>query len=204
MKLLSRIIVSVLLVMVPLCTWAGDDRYVKGLVQCEGLIGGGNGWNFGAGINLGKETHRLNFQTTINYKMISNSVSDSEKDNKETAEGVGVKYTSISVPVEIHVKFGGFFVGAGAVYNYNIGGKIVDKTNDISTPLTDGINRHNIAGRISVGTNLDRFGMKIYTDLKITDPLKKYSISDRLFEYTGAIEDALRKATLGLSVYYKF
>ena len=67
-----------------------------------------------------------------------------------------------------------------------------------------GINRHNIAGRISVGTNLDRFGMKIYTDLKITDPLKKYSISDRLFEYTGAIEDALRKATLGLSVYYKF
>ena len=205
MKLLSRIIVSLLLVMVPLGVWAGDDdRYVKGLVQCEALIGGGNGFNFGAGINLGKETNILQFQTSINYKIISNTGSDSEENEYATVDGMGIKYTSISVPFEMHIQIGTFFVGTGVVYNYNMGGKLVDKENDITTPLTDGINRHNVAGRFSIGANLDRLGMKLYTDIKITDPLKKYSISDRLFEYTGPIEDALGRATLGMALYYTF
>ena len=193
--------------MVPLCTWAGDDRYVKGLVQCEALIGGGNGWNFGAGINLGKETHRLQFQTSINYKIISNTGSNSEEDKYATVDQMGIKYTSISVPFELHVEtvgLAGFFIGTGVVYNFNMGGKLVDKETGVSTPLVDAINRHNVAGRISAGFNFLRLSIKLYTDIKITDPLKKYSISDRLFEYTGAIEDALRKTTLGLSVYYKF
>lgn len=207
MKLLSRITLSVLLVMVPLCTWASDDRYVKGLIQCEAMFGGGNGFNLGAGINLGKETQILQFQTSINYKIISNTGRNSEEDKYSTVDKMGIKYTSISVPFEMHVQTVGIaslFAGAGVVYNYNIGGKLVDKENGISTPLTDGINRHNFAGRISIGVNFIRLSMKLYTDIKITDPLKKYSISDRLFEYSGPIERALGRATLGMAIYYRF
>ena len=213
MKLISRIILSTLLVLVPMCTLA-QERYVKGMAQADMLINGGIGFNIGAGVHLGKKEQRVNFQTSINYSSIS-SISDADSDEitgySEETEA-GIKYARISVPVEMHIKFlDTFFAGGGVVYNYNMNGKIFDVNDEENTmtALTDAVNAHNFAGRICGGVIVGFsenmiFGFKIYTDINITPPLKRYSVNDRLFEYTGPIEDSLGNATFGMAVYCTF
>lgn len=219
MKRISRIILSALLLLVPICTFAQEDRFVKGLAHTDLMLGGCGGWNIGAGIHFGKSAHRVNLQTSINYsRVVKNDVSSQGENNyvNNTAPkenyNEAIRYSRISVPVELHIKFlDVFFAGAGAVYNYNMNGRIFDITDkeNTTTALTDAVNAHNFAGRICAGMKLKSFekftiGLKIYTDINITPPLKKYSVNDRLFEYKGAIKKSLGKVTFGMAAFCTF
>lgn len=219
-----------MLVFIPLSTFADDDRYIKGIAQADYMFYNGEGWNAGLGINFGNKYHLINFQTMVNYSMIgkiskntntNNTTNTSTTTNTNTGTETDkpyIEYTRISIPIEVHIRFislnddeKNFFVGVGAVYNYNMNGKIVagnDKENTAKA-LTDGINAHNFAGRVSCGmtmgfNTISNIGLKAYADINITPPLNKYSVSDRLFEYGEEIEKALGLVTFGLSVFYTF
>ena len=218
MKGFSRIILLALMVLTPLCSKADDDRFVKAIVQGGAMFGGAGGFEIGAGINLGRDSQWINLQASINYsgnKHSEKKETDSNGNVIETdpsADQTGLKYQRISIPVELLVRLGGddkkpFYVGVGAVYFQNMGGKLIYMREE--QELSDGINKSNFAARVSAGAsmkvkNSQSLGLKAYLDIDITQPLNKYSISDRLFEYKGPIEKSFNKATFGIAVFYTF
>ena len=216
MKVFSRTIgLALLMLLLPLGVMA-QDRFVKAVAQADFMLGAGSSFDFGGGVNLGKNDHRINAMVTINYGKYS--VSETEDDNSYSssdAMAMEVEYSRILVPVEVYYRLldddgSCFFGGVGAVYNLNMSGKLLPISGE-ATPilLTDGLNPHSIAARICAGMALgwktnQQLGIKAFLDINVTSPLKKYSISDRLFEYVGPIEKAFNRTHLGLAAYYTF
>lgn len=196
-----------------------QDRFVKFVTQADIPIGGCSGFEGGVGLNLGRDNHTLNLQVTANYASLSSISSESEEDSYSyystvPDDGVGVSYKRLSVPVELHwrsnVDTGAMYLLAGGVYNLNLSGECVsDATYESLFALRDALNRHSFAARLGAGIAMYisdnvSLGAKAYLDIDITSPIRKYSISDRLFEYHGSIEGAFGRSTFVLAGYLTF
>lgn len=218
MKIYSRAIVAALLLLLPTSTWAYGDKFIKGILQADYQFSGCSGVNFGAGFNFMKNDHPFALQITANYSSLSCTAGETyvTTDNSK----MEISYSRLSVPVELQYKMvneddSWFFLGGGVVYHQNFAGQlnsVLDENYTIA--LTDGLNSYNLAARISFGMCIggsamdwdpnQGLGVKLYFDFNITPPLKKYSISDRLFEYEGPLENAYSNTTFGIGFYYTF
>ena len=218
MKIHSRAILAALLLLLPMSTWAYGDRFFKGIIQADYQFSGCSGANYGVGFNIMKNDHPFALQITANYSSLSCIAGETyvTTDMNE----MEISYSRLSVPVELQYKIlndqdSWFFFGGGVVYHQNIMGRLNSVLDDSYTiALTDGLNSYNLAARISFGMCLgglsmdwdpnQGFGLKLFFDFNITPPLKEYSISDRLFEYKGPIEEAYSNTTFGIGFYYTF
>ena len=222
MYMIRRYAKTALLAMTMLCSLnaAAQDRFVKFVTQADIPIGGCSGFEGGVGVNLGRDNHTLNLQVTANYASLRSMSSESEEESDSyystmPDDGVGVRYKRLSVPVELHWRssdeeLGSLYLLAGGVYNLNFSGECLwDSSSEHIFALSDGINRHSLAARVGCGASViffdnTSFGAKAYLDINITSPLRKYSISDRLFEYQGSIEDAFGNVAFVLAGYFTF
>ena len=211
-----------LLAMAMLCSInvVAQDRFVKFVTQADIPIGGCSGFEGGVGVNLGRDNHTLNLQVTANYASLSSISSESEEDSYSyystvSDDGVGVSYKRLSVPVELHWRsnydeLGSLYLLAGGVYNLNLSGECVsDATSEPLFALRDGLRRQSFAARLGAGIAISysdnvSLGAKAYLDINITSPIRKYSISDRLFEYHGSIEGAFGRSTFVVAAYLTF
>lgn len=196
-----------------------QDRFVKFVTQADLHIGGCAGLEGGVGLNLGHNKHKLNLQVTANYASLQSISSESEEESDSyystvLDDGVGVRYKRLSVPVELHWRSnddtGAMYLLAGGVYNLNFSGECLwDSSSEHIFALNDGLNRHSFAARLGAGIAMYisdnvSLGAKAYLDIDITSPIRKYSISDRLFEYQGSIEDASGNVAFVLAGYLTF
>ena len=220
MYMIRRYAKAALLAMAMLCSLntAAQDRFVKFVTQAALPLGGCSGLEGGVGLNLGHNNHKLNLQVTANYASLLSISSEEESGSYYSTmpdDGVGVRYRRLSVPVELHWRssddeLGSLYLLAGGVYNLNLSGECLwDSSSEQISTLSDGLNRHSLAARLGCGTSLIfseniGFGIKAYLDINITSPIRKYSISDRLFEYHGSIEDAFGRTTFVLAGYLTF
>ena len=212
MKIFSKVIVFALFVSFPLGSWAYGDKFVKWVAQGDISLYGYSCFDVGLGVNFGRDESKINLQTTINYGQFSTSENEEEGvDNLSNVTRIGLLYHRVSIPVELYYMIGEdadsrYFVGAGVVSNYNMSGRVfvMDDTENF-VQLNDGLNRYNFAARVSAGmTMMGYVGLKGFVDFNLTPHLKKYSISDRLFEYEGPIETAFTNLTFGLSMFLTF
>jgi len=86
---------------------------------------------------------------------------------------------------------------------------VSDATSEPLFALRDGLRRQNFAARLGAGIAISysdnvSIGAKAYVDVNITSPIRKYSISDRLFEHHGSIEGAFGRSTFVLAAYLTF
>ena len=211
-----------LLAMAMLCSIniVAQDRFVKFVTQAALPLGGCSGLEGGVGVNLGHNNHKLNLQVTANYASLRSLSSESEEESDSyystmPDDGVGVRYKRLSVPVELHWRssddeLGSLYLLAGGVYNLNFSGECLwDSSSEHIFALNDGLNRHSFAARLGAGIAMYisdnvSLGAKAYLDINITSPIRKYSISDRLFEYQGSIEDAFDDVAFVLAGYLTF
>ena len=195
-----------------------QDRFVKFVTQAALPLGGCSGLEGGVGLNLGRDNHKLNLQVTANYASLRTVSSEEESDSYYSTmpdDGVGLRYRRLSVPVELHWRsnadeLGAMYLLAGGVYNLNLSGECVsDASSEPLFTLRDGLRRQSFAARLGAGIAISysdnvSLGAKAYVDVHITSPIRKYSISDRLFEYHGSIEGALGRYTFVLAAYLTF
>lgn len=197
-----------------------QDRFVKFVTQAALPLGGCSGLEGGVGLNLGRDNHKLNLQVTANYASLSSISSESEEESYSyystvSDDGVGVSYKRLSVPVELHWRsnadeLGSMYLLVGGVANLNLSGECVwDDSSELLFTLSDGLRRQSFAARLGAGIAIGysdnvSIGAKAYLDINITSPIRKYSISDRLFEYHGSIEDAFDDVAFVLAGYLTF
>ena len=197
---------------------AAQDRFIKVVTQAALPIGHFEATEGGVGLHLGHNAHKLNLQVTANYAALLTVLSEDDTDPYAPSapdDGMGVRYRRLSVPVELHWRspadeLGAMYLLAGGVYNLNLSGECVsDASSEPLFTLRDGLRRQSFAARLGAGIAISysdnvSLGAKAYVDVYITSPIRKYSISDRLFEYHGSIEDAFGRSTFVVAAYLTF
>ena len=217
--MIRRYAKKALLAMAMLCSLsaAAQDRFIKVVTQAALPIGHFEATEGGVGIHLGHNAHKLNLQVTANYAALLTVLSEDDTDPYAPSvpdDGMGVRYRRLSVPVELHwrsnVDTGAMYLLAGGVYNLNLSGECVsDATSEPLFALRDALNRQSFAARLGAGIAISYsdnvcLGAKAYLDVHITSPIRKDSISDRLFEYPGSREDAFGRSTFMVAAYLTF
>lgn len=170
-------------------------------------IGRQRDFGLGMGINWGRNHHRFNVYTGINYEWVKTSFFNAYTDPPEGDLCWGIKYRQLTTTCEVHYNLVraytiSVYTGAGLLYHANMGCKLyplASKESPMAMPY--GVKPVSMEGRLLFGMNTERFDFNFFVDFDLVPALDPRAFT-QLYDYYGPFESHLKR-TKSLGFTYR-